>query len=249
MSLRRDMRSMVHSVLANATFRTGNPNRITFRWGKSDLSSEAGFDEGKSVKDLQQMIVEYIHDGGPLSVHVIVDKKPNDPDIPLLLRFAHRLNCPTELYINGDQLEEASVQSLIQSGVDWIWLPIGGVSANVHLEATGVSIEQSTYVLHNLLLFREETHTKIGVLMPWSGHIPSESFAVRSWAEELGVDSIHVQASKHDGGISPDPIPQNNYLTKVSRFVNARINLPGLNALYSTSRSQQVVVNVPRKVD
>jgi hypothetical protein len=195
------------------------------------------------------MIVEYIQESGPLPVHVIVDKQPNDPDIPLILRFAHRLNCPTELFINGDQLEESSIQSLVQSGVDWIWLPIGGVSANVHLEATGVSIEQSTYVLHNLLQFREETHTKIGVLMPWSGNIPSESSAIRSWAEELGVDSIHVQGAKDDGGLSSDPIPQNHYLTKFSRFVNARINLPGLNALSLKTWSQPVVVNVPRKVN
>ena len=209
MSLRRNIRTMLHSVLAQAPIRTAKPIRLSFRWGNKDLPSDGEY-ERQSIETMREMIVEYIQRFGPFPIHIFAENHASNNDISNLLRFSHRLNCPTELTLSGDDLELPHIECLIQTGVDWIWLPIGGVSAQTHEQATGVSIEQSTYVLHQLLKLRQETHTKIGILIPWSGTTPSESTAIRSWGEELGVDCILVRNPNKkfqiDSSIQPNKI-------------------------------------------
>ena len=165
MSLRRNVLRKVRTVLSRTPIVSEGPSRLTFRFGKYDLPSAIGIGKKKTLASFQGLIADYVQAQGPMPVHFIVDDAVEDEMVYALLRFAHRLGCPTEVLLNGAAIDEKIAQQLLFTGVDSVWMLFGGVSADVHYATTGVPIEESTQSIQHLIQTRnvtEDLQVKIG---------------------------------------------------------------------------------------
>lgn len=215
MSIRHRIQSRLSSLKTRVPFLNHGPIRLTIRWDDFELPNAIGFGKRKSLPEFQGLIAEYVQQSGPCMVRVVAGNAASDPDVAEILRFAHRIGCPTELIISGSNLEPDSIARLLLSGVDTILLPIGGVSSKVHDEVVGIPISESTDTLQALLNARNGTHTSIGVLLPWMGETPLEANAIREWTRELGVDQVQIQIPYKGRDMSDETIPHHPYLSKM----------------------------------
>ena len=111
---------------------------MTLRFGKRDNPSALGHWKKEVLAEFQSLIADCVQ-AGTRSVHFIVDDEVDDVDIPQFIRFAHRLDCSTEVVLSGKGSNERCGRTLLLSGVDWVWMLFGGVSAAVHMDTVGVS--------------------------------------------------------------------------------------------------------------
>ena len=145
------------------------PRQLTLRFGKRDNPSALGIGKKRSLAEFQSLIADCVQ-AGTRSIHFIVDDEVQDLDVPRLIRFAHRLDCSTEVVLSGKGVSKDVAERLLLSGVDWVWMLFGGVSAAVHMDTVGLPIEESTESLQNLLEQRKELevhNVRIGLLLPW----------------------------------------------------------------------------------
>lgn len=215
----RNIRMGIREMLVRFPINVTKPTMLTLRWGESDLPNSVGLGAKKSLAEFQQLIAEFVQHSGPFSVRILAMENANDPDIPKLLRFAHRLDCLTELVVNGENITQENALDLVGSGVQKIWITIGGVSAHVHRLSTGLDIEQTTLALRYLLTAAKEHHpenpTSIGVLVPWEKESPTEMSAIRSWVEEIGVAQVHILFPFFGKNLAKESLPQHQYLSKM----------------------------------
>ena len=221
MSFRISLRSTLRTIRARTPFKSKGPRQLTLRFGKRDHSIALGIGKKRSLAHFQSLIADCVQHGTG-SVHFIVDDEVLDSDIPLLIRFAHRLGCSTEVVLSGKGITESVAQQFLLSGVDWVWMLFGGVSASVHMETVGVSIEESTRSLQNLLELRKELElegVRIGLLLPWQNETPSQSTAIKDWSLELGVDSVQPHFPYFGKDMSTEPLPHHQHLNRLLQFV------------------------------
>jgi len=196
-------------------------SRLTLRFGKRDLPSALGIGKKRSLATFQGLIADCVQAHGAIDVHFIVDDAVDDDDVYALIRFAHRLGCKTDVLISGVGVTEAVAERLLLCGTAWVWIPFGGVSSEVHFQSVGLSIEQSTQGLQQLLVSRQEVEssTKIGMLMPWVGQTPTQMDPLREWAEELGVDSWQPHLPYFGKDMATEPVPNHQHLNSLFQFV------------------------------
>ena len=163
--------SALRTLRTRSPFMSRAPRQLTLRFGKRDNPSALGIGKKRSLAEFQSLIADCVQ-AGTRSVHFIVDDEVQDPDVPQLIRFAHRLDCSTEVVLSGKGVSNVVAEQLLLSGVDWVWMLFGGVSAAVHMDSVGISIEESTQSLQNLLQQRRELeiqNVRIGLLLPGKG--------------------------------------------------------------------------------
>lgn len=230
----RNIRMGIREMLVRFPINITKPTILTLRWGECDLPNSVGLGTKKSVAEFQQLIAEFVQHSGPFIVRILAMENANDPDIPKLLRFAHRLDCETELVVNGENITQEIARELVESGVHTIWIGIGGVSAHVHYLSTGLDIEQTTSALQYLLTAAKTTNaTNIGVLVPWEKESPSEMSAIRSWVEEMGVEQVHILFPFYGKNLSKKSVPQHQYLSKMlGKILQDNSEKPGWSRKY-----------------
>jgi|GEM_PF-3866075 len=217
MSLRRNILRKARTVLSRTPIVSEGPSRLTFRFGKRDLPSAIGIGKKQSLASFQGLIADYVQAQGSMPVHFIVDDAIDDDMVYALLRFAHRLGCPTEVLLNGAAIDESIAQQLLFTGVDSVWMLFGGVSAEVHYATTGVAIEESTQSIQHLIQTRNDTEglqVQLGLLIPWKKETPSQASAVKDWALELGVDTVQPHFPYMGSQMSKEPLPNHQHLSK-----------------------------------
>ena len=215
MSIRHRIQSRLSSLKTRVPFLNHGPVRLTIRWDDFELPNSIGFGKRKSLPEFQGLIAEYVQQSGPCMVRVVAGNAGADPDVAEILRFAHRVGCPTELVISGITLDTESLSRIFLSGVDTILLPIGGVSSKVHDVVVGIPISESTETLQQLLRMKSGTNTSIVVLLPWVGDTPLEANAIREWTRELGVDQVQIQVPYKGRDMSDETIPHHPHLSKM----------------------------------
>ena len=221
MSFRISLRSALRTLRSRSPFMSTAPRQLTLRFGKRDNPLAVGIGKKKSLAEFQSLIADCVQ-AGTRSVHFIVDDEVQDADVPQLIRFAHRLDCSTEVVLSGKGVSTAVAEQLLLSGVDWVWMLFGGVSAAVHIDTVGISIEESTQSLQNILQQRRELeihNVRIGLLLPWRKETPSQSTAIKDWSIELGVDSVQPHFPYFGKDMSSEPLPQHQHLSRLLQFV------------------------------
>ena len=221
MPLRISIRSTLRKLRSHTPFSSKGPRQLTLRFGKRDSAMALGIGKKRSLAEFQGLIADCVQ-AGTKSVHFIVDDEIEDTDIPQLIRFAHRLGCSTEVMLSGKNVTEPNAERLLLSGAEWVWMLFGGVSADVHMDSVGISIEESTQALQQLCKQREAlelTDVRIGLLLPWTKDTPSQSSAIKDWSIELGVDVVQPHFPYFGKDMSSEPLPQHQHLSRLLQFV------------------------------
>ena len=221
MSFRISLRSAVRTLRYRSPFTSKGPRQLTLRFGKRDNPTALGIGKKRSLAEFQSLIADCVQ-AGTRTVHFIVDDEVEDIDVPKLIRFAHRLDCATEVILSGKGVTNDIAERLLLSGVDWVWMLFGGGSAVVHVETGGISIEESTQSLQNILHQRAELdlqNVRVGLLLPWRKETPAQSTAIKNWSVELGVDSVQPHFPYFGKDMSSEPLPQHQHLSRLLQFV------------------------------
>ena len=217
---RPSLRKYSANLLGHLPFNLLSPRLLSFRFGESDLrgwmtDGVLGQGDEISIQQIYSIIAEYVQKSGPNPIHVWAMENGHSAKIAELLRFAHRLDCPTKIVLTGENCTRESISRLLHSGVDEIWMIFGGLSHQVHEEVTALNIEDSVRILHLLLEERAESKTKICIAVPWVREAPKEMSALRDWAMELGVDKVQVHIPYFGADIASKTIPNHPRLSAI----------------------------------
>ena len=156
---------------------------------------------------LQQRIAEVVRWRGPLPVTVLAHRLGPADGAAALVRFAHRLECPTTLVHDGPGLDDAAALALVDAGLGRAIIRVGGVDAATHEAVVGSPLDAAQGAIAALLAAREERGARLEVVarVPWRkgvGPDPSDlGVALRQW----GVDRWHLAAAYRADAAAPPP--------------------------------------------
>ena len=192
------------------------PQHLILRFeGPADTSNERRLE----VDSFERIIVDFIANCGINPIQVVALGECSKPSVARILKFAHRLNCPTKLTLDGVGLTEACCKELLYSGVAEIAMIFGGISAKEHKINTGLDIEVSTEGLMMLLNNRSGLATNITIEIHHKSGSNTEIQAIRDWALEIGVD--HVVSATEEPYLNSSKAPSSWLHQAVYRFSEA----------------------------
>ncbi len=183
------------------------PARLVVQVDDGDLSGSTGTGERLTMNEWQNAITQVIEMFGPMPVTVWATHESEHPDVPILVRFAHRLGCTTCLVTDGGGIDEAKAHELIDCGIGSVRLLVGGVSELVQRRTVGNAAIEATSGLAVLLQARRDrrAHIDIEVAIPWVEGVTLEINAVIGWARQAGADGFRIVAPYKAKGLPADP--------------------------------------------
>jgi hypothetical protein len=222
------LRRAINSFRSYLPFHSKLPQQLTIRWGDSDLKGLLGIGDELAHGRFEVLISDFVNYCGINPVHILAYEHGGEPQVSTLLKFAHRLDCPTKVVLNGDGITSQAASSLIHSGVDEICLVVGGLSSKLHHEVTGCDIDETTKAINLLLNARDGFSTKITIVLPWVNGVPREYPAVSDWAKEIGVDQVRPEVPFYGADLSEEEIPNQPRLNSILRRLKAETKrVPG----------------------
>ncbi len=195
-----------------ARFATANPDlsapaRLVLRLDDTDLPGSLGSGKAMSSADWGRVIAQTVEWVGPVPVTVLAHHAADRFELPAVIRFAHRLECPTLLVADGSGIDRARAEALIDVGLSAARIVVGGVSEEIHREVVGNSAREATAAVQHLIAARSARGARLDVevALPWRGPATEEARAVVGWARQVGVDGLRIIAPFHATGLPADP--------------------------------------------
>ena len=172
------------------------PSRLVLRMDDADLPDSLGEGELLSNAVLHRMLVEVVDWLGPIPVSFLASESGGSKRVETLVRFAHRLECPTELVTAGRGIDSERAEALVDCGLQRVQVRIGGVSERIQQSVVGASAIEATDAMMALIAARESRRVDldIEVVIPWRGRVTEEARAVIGWARQIGVDGYRIEA-------------------------------------------------------
>ena len=172
------------------------PARLVLRLDSAGLEPAADPGPAPSLAALQRRVAEAVRWLGPIPVTVLAHGRGADPDTVEIIRFAHRLDCPTCLETNGDGIDRAAALALVDAGLRAAVLRMGGVDADTHAAVTGGDLDAARLAARALVAARRDRAVALDleVAIPWRGPVASQAGAVADWARQAGADGVRVEA-------------------------------------------------------
>ena len=185
----------------------GAPARLVLQVDDGDLVGSCGTSERLTMNEWQRAITQVVERLGPLPVTVLATHSSEHPDVPLLVRFTHRLGCTTLLMTDGGGIDEAKAHQLIDCGLESVRLLVGGVSESVQRQTVGNAAVEATSGLAALLKARQERRVDldIEIAIPWVKGVTLEINAVVGWARQAGADGFRIIAPYRAHDLPADP--------------------------------------------
>ncbi|MEC7948527.1 MAG: hypothetical protein VX265_13255 [Myxococcota bacterium] len=197
-----------------------DPSRIAPARLVLDLSSPSS-DADLAPAALRRLVVEAVDWRGPLPVTLELRARGDHPFAEELIRFAHRLECPTRLVVTGPGLDAARCKAFVDRGLEAIRLVVAGREAAVQEAVLGTPAGAADAALQAMVEARSARRASldIEVGLHWSEHAPAEAEAVSRWAARCGADGIRL-LPPHDA----------TGLEGTAAAVDGLTGLPGLRA-------------------
>jgi MoaA/NifB/PqqE/SkfB family radical SAM enzyme len=203
-----------HATLRQARARLGwtdpgrvRPARLVVRLDDTDLPGVMG--EGAVLQrgDWRRLLVDAVAWLGPVPVTVIVGQRGDHPELLEIIRFMHRLECPTLLVCDGAGIDDARALALIDVGLEAVRVRIGGVSSTAHRSSVGGEVRDAAEAVGALIEARRYRGVPldIEVLTPWRGRVNEELRAVIGLARELGCDGFRLTPPWRAAELPADP--------------------------------------------
>jgi len=183
------------------------PARLVLQVDDGDLPGSTGAGKRLSMNEWQQAITQVVEQFGPLPVTVWATHTSDHPDVPMLVRFAHRLGCETCLVTDGGGIDEAKAHELLDCGIGAVRLLVGGVSETIQRQTVGNAAVEATSGLAALLKARQERGERLDVeiAIPWVDGVTIEINAVIGWARQAGADGFRIVAPYKAKELPADP--------------------------------------------
>lgn len=214
------MRKLEHAMsdlragLRRAAARTGprspervKPARLVLRLDDSDLPGTLGSGEPLGLPAWRRLLISGVAWLGPLPVTVHAPQSARHPFLPEIVRFAHRLECHTELVTDGSGLDEERARELVDCGLAAARVLVGGLSEEVHRAVVGGALADATGALSALLAARKDRQASLDVEVgiPWRDPVQVEARAVIGWARQAGADGFRLLAPWRAERLPMDP--------------------------------------------
>jgi hypothetical protein len=148
---------------------------------------------------LRALLVDAVHWRGPLPVAVHVGHRGDHPHLPELVRFAHRLECPTLLVADGPGLSATTALALVDRGLAALRLRVAGVTDAVQQDVLGTRASDATDALVAFVEARRQRRVAldIEIAVAWVQGVDTDLLALAGWARQLGADGFRLLAP-HD---------------------------------------------------
>jgi MoaA/NifB/PqqE/SkfB family radical SAM enzyme len=174
----------------------GAPSRLVIRLDEADLPGSLGEGVELTVKDYDQVLAQAVQWLGPVQLTVLATHSVDHPCLPGLVRFAHRLECPTLVVTDGSGLDEKRAEALLDAGLSHIRVMVGGVSDQIHRAVVGNSSSDATGAVAQLVSSRRARgrNLDIEVGIPWQGPVTEDLRAIVGWARQIGADGVRILA-------------------------------------------------------
>ncbi len=203
-----------HATLRRARARLGltsplqvRPARLVVRLDDSDLPGVMG--EGTPLKrgDWRRLLVDAIAWLGPVPVTVIAGQRGDHPELVEIIRFVHRLECPTRLVCDGAGISDAVALDLVDVGLAAVSVQVGGVSSTAHRSSVGGEVRDAAEAVSAFIEAKRYRSAvlDIEVLTPWRGRVNEEISAVIGWARQLGSDGFRLTPPWRAESLPADP--------------------------------------------
>lgn len=183
------------------------PARLVLRLDEGDLPDSLGAGETLSPAAWQRALVSAVDWLGPVPVTLLALRSAGSPTVAELVRFAHRLECPTELQTDGTGVDLNRALELVDRGLQRLVVVVGGVSPEVHQAVVGGALDAATGAVVAAVAARTDRRAAldIEVQMPWRVPAQVELRALLGWARQAGADGLRLAPPWRTTGVPLDP--------------------------------------------
>jgi len=185
----------------------GAPARVVIRLDDADLPGCLGDGPVLGPNDYDQILAQAVQWLGPIEVTILATHSADHSSLVRLVRFAHRLECPTMLVSDGTGIDKERAYDLLYAGLSHVRILVGGVSDQVHREVVGNSGIEATRAVQDLVQVKRQcgSGVDIEVGIPWQGPVTEEIRAVMGWARQIGADGMRILAPYRAENMPADP--------------------------------------------
>ena len=170
------------------------PTLLLVRFGDSEQPGVLTGNKQYSLAELQKQLANVISWTEEIPCWIWVAQSGSHPLVPKAINFVHRLDCASNLYTDGTDVDMDIAYSWIDAGLQRVCVGIGGVSHEVHRASVRSDVEDATNAVRYLLAAKKDRQAalRVEVCVPWSGETHQEMDAILSWANEAGVEQVQI---------------------------------------------------------
>jgi hypothetical protein len=183
------------------------PARLVLQLDDTALPGSMGTATPLSLAEWSQTIAAVVARQGPLPVTVLATHSAGTDPVVELVRFAHRLECPTRLITDGSGIDAHRAGQFLDAGLGAVRVLVGGVSEAVQRVTVGNAATDATTAVAVLVAARAERDypLDIEIDIPWVEGVTTELSAVVGWARQAGADGFRIVAPYRAHGLPADP--------------------------------------------
>lgn len=173
------------------------PAGLEVRLDDADLPGILGDGERTPLAPWQAQLVEAIHWLGAIPVTIRAGGLGGEALTADLVRFTHRLDCPTLLACDGRGIDEAAALRLADAGLSAVRLEISDADADGAAEDAARAFLAARQT--------RRVSLDVEVMLVWQGHADRAAASVLGWARRAGCDGFRISPPWRATDLPADP--------------------------------------------
>ncbi|MES2638271.1 MAG: hypothetical protein V4850_02270 [Myxococcota bacterium] len=171
----------------------GRPARLVLRLDDLDAAGPIPAPSMK-LEEWYDAVVRVVEWSGPLPVHIVA--RADHAFLADMVRFAHRLECPTRLRTTAAGITSRRADELVDCGLEQILVRVAGVNDATQQAVLGESVADTRRAIAALLAARVSRAAPLDIVLevPFDVRSAPELRALCEEARSVGVDGVQVAA-------------------------------------------------------
>ncbi|MDP2306351.1 MAG: hypothetical protein Q8P18_10030 [Pseudomonadota bacterium] len=194
----------------------GRPARLVLRLDDLDAPGPIPAELLK-LEDWYDIVVRVVEWSGPLPVHLVA--RSEHPFLAEMVRFAHRLECPTTLRTTAAGISPRRADELVDCGLERIVVRVAGVNEATQRAVVGESVADTRRAIAALLAARVSRAAPLDIVLevPFDARTAPELRALCEEARTVGVDGVRVAAPWAGGPFESGALDALGWVAKQDR--------------------------------